>query len=264
MSVNSLERYEAWFADHVEAYRKRAGAHQEMIDRKVRHTMRVLGHVREIRRECDCDAGLGHAMEIVAILHDVGRFPQLVDRGTYDDNHGYNHAEEGVRLLKETDLLDALGVATRELVLSAVNYHNCAILPGQLDIDTRLVLEVVRDADKLDAVRNNLKYLNPAAPHGKALKSGLSWDDTAVSPLVLDLAMKRQLIPFKTIKWSNDFILFLCCWLYDLHFHYSFMYLKQSGSFEALLARLPDNETFAPIMEQLRGDLEWIAARSQA
>jgi hypothetical protein len=223
--------------------------------------MRVLAHVRGILKELQPGDDLTQAAEIAAILHDVGRFPQLVDRQSFDDHAGYNHAEEGAAILSGIDLLDSISGHWREVVLTAIRYHNRDVTPEGMERDAQTVLEILRDADKLDAIRCNLKYMNPESLHGKALKSGLTWHKTEASPEVVKLTLKRRLIPFKSINWSNDFILFLCCWLYDLHFPYAYRHLRQSGNYEGLLAMLPDHDDFALVKTQLRADLEKRCAR---
>jgi len=252
-----------WLNSHAGTYRAQAGDDAPLIDRKLRHTMRVLGHVRGIVRELPNRPDLADLAEVAAVLHDAGRFPQLVRQKTYDDRAGYNHAAAGADIVAASGLLDPLPEAERDLILAVIRHHNAAVPPHDLDPDMRLVLEVVRNADKLDAIRNNLKYLNPEAPHGKALKLGVKWDPEGVSDQALQLARERRLIPFSAIQWSNDFILFLCCWIYDLHYHYSFSELQRSGNYEALLAKLPDNEVLGPIKAQLRDDLAFIAAASR-
>lgn len=262
MPTSDFQQTLTWFNNQATQFKNHAGDDAPLIERKQRHTMRVLDHVHEILKESGASDTLAQAVEMATLLHDIGRFPQIVDRETLDDKEGYNHAEEGARIINETHLLDNFSPDMRGVILSTIKYHNRAVLPENLGNDARLALEILRDADKLDAIRNNLKYLNPNAPHGKALKSGLTWHDTEVSPEVMELAMQRQLIPFETINWSNDFILFLCCWLYDLHFTYTFNHLKQSGNFEALLAKLPDTAQCTEAKKQLREDLDWIIAKT--
>lgn len=263
MQDYSLSPYELWFEQYVDDFRTEAKDKTlEMVEMKISHTMRVLGNAREIMKESGGSPELQFAMEVAALLHDVGRFPQLVKRESFDDTN-YNHAEIGEQILRESDVLNPLPVHLRGVVLSAVKFHNLGVLPGNLGPDARLVLEVVRDADKLDAIRNILRYLKPGEAHGKALKSGLTWDENAVSSSVLEAAQNRQLIAFKSIKWSNDFVLFVCCWLYDLHFNFAFKQLKESGNFERLLAIMPNDAPFADLKIQLREDLDWIEARSR-
>jgi len=262
MQKQSLKPYEAWFKDHVAAYQGQTDKSRSMVESKVAHTYRVVDHIREIRREAGFSDELGFAMEVGALLHDVGRFPQLVQRGTYDDT-GFNHAEESERIVRKAGILDDFSTELKEAVLDAVKLHNLGVLPGTLAPDSRLILEALRDADKLDAIVNILRYLNPNEAHGKALKSGLVWDEHAVTPMILDLAKERKLIAFKSIKWSNDFVLFVCCWLYDLHYNYSYRQLKTSGNFERLLDRMPDRAPFVEVKTQLREDLDWIEIRSR-
>lgn len=252
-----------WLHHHADAFRQQAGDDAPLIDRKLRHTMRVLGHVRAIIPETGAKPDLTRCMEVAALLHDAGRFPQLVRQKTYDDRQGYNHAKAGAEILQKSGLLDPLSPSEQRVILNTVRYHNAGTLPFNLDPDSHLALDVVRNADKLDAIRNNLKYLNPDAPHGKALKLGITWDKDRASDEAIRLALARQLIPFQAIKWSNDFILFLCCWLYDLHFPYSFKQLQQSGNFDSLLAKLPDNDHIGPLKQQLKQDLDWITTTSQ-
>ncbi|QJB56070.1 HD domain-containing protein [Pseudodesulfovibrio sp. zrk46] len=259
----SMEPLREWFETHVDHYRNEAGEASEMVELKHQHTFRVMTHARAIRKEWGASDEMSFALDAAALLHDVGRFPQVVRRKTYDDMEGYNHAVEGEKILSEAGVLDYLPDHIGEVVLTAVKHHNLGVLPGNLAPDARLVTEAVRDADKMDAIRNILRCLSPDALQGKALKSGMSWDDNEVSPVVFKAAMNRQLVAFEAIKWSNDFILFVCCWLYDLHYNYSYRHLSESGKFETLLSKLPDNGQFAELKEQFRSDLDWIEKRSR-
>lgn len=257
----SLAPYTEWFMNHVDTYRAKAGDDACLVDRKLRHTIRVVNHMKQISKEAGVSDRLASVMEIAALLHDVGRFPQMIDKGTYDDHSGLNHAELGATIVEESGLLDHMHDDARQTVITAIRYHNQGVLPGDLIPAHRRVLEALRDADKLDALRNNLKYMGKEAQHGKMLKSGLTWHATEISDEVFDLAIQRQLIPFQSIRWSNDYILFLCCWLYDLHFPYAFNQLQRTGNFGKLLTFLPDNESMRTLKQQLAEDLDWIAAK---
>lgn len=258
-----IEQTLQWFMPFARAHLDRAeGEVRDLVRGKIRHTMRVLAHARNIVRELGPVPALAEAAELAAILHDVGRFPQLIDRASFDDHTGYNHGEEGASLLAGTSALNGLDAHWREVVLTAVRFHNRDVIPDGLDPDSRRVVEILRDADKLDVLRGTLKYISPHTLHGKALKSGLVWHETEVSPEVLELSLARRLIPFQAIKWSNDFILFLSCWVYDLHFPYAYVRLAEPTRFGKLMSMLPDNERFAPVKAQLADDLARLAAGS--
>lgn len=252
-----IQRCLDWFDTYTRDYIGRASKDILLtVQSKITHTMRVLAHVRAILRETDVRDDLAPTAEVAAILHDVGRFPQLVQSASFDDRTGYNHAEEGENILRNAYVMDSFPEAMRELILTAVRYHNLGVLPDTLTNDERLILIILRDADKLDAIRNVIKYTTPESAYGKALKTGMVWHDTKVSDEVVKLVLKRQLIPYTSIKWSNDFTLFLCSWIYDLHFPYAYRTLADSGDYDKLLDWLPDDKPFDQAKTQLRSDLK--------
>lgn len=259
----SLAPFEAWFNDLVDHYRKAAPSAAKHMDNKVAHTMRVLDHVRGMRKEINAGPELGHAMEVAALLHDVGRFPQTANKALGKSVPGFNHGTEGAKILEGADILDSLSPNMRKAVIESVKLHNAPQTPIAGDPVIQTVLEAVRNSDKLDGIRNNLLYLSPDVLQGKASKTGMKWDADEVSEEVVKFALDRQLIPMNAIRWSNDFILFLCCWIYDLNFNYSFLQLKESGNFKALLDKLPDNSSVSKVKEQLLDDLNWIEAKSR-
>ena len=252
-----------WFGDHAARHIELAGPDHHMVSAKLRHTQRVQDHVLAIIKEAKPSRENARCAELAALLHDAARFPQLVRTASYDDHTGYNHAEAGARIVADAGLLDPLPERFGERVLTAIGLHNLGVLPTDLDPEDRLVLDILRNADKLDALRNCIRYLDPKNPKGRALKSGMTFHPTNVSRETLDLAMNRQLIPFGSIVWSNDYTVFLCCWLYDLHFHCVFERLKTSGIYETLLGKLPDGDPFDALKTQLRDDLDWIERRSR-
>ncbi|EGB15304.1 metal-dependent phosphohydrolase HD sub domain-containing protein [Pseudodesulfovibrio mercurii] len=249
-----------WLVTFGRAHADRArGGVRPLVRRKIAHTMRVLAHVRRILKEERPGPDLALAAVLAAILHDTGRFPQLADRQTFDDRAGYDHGEEGARILAGSDILDGLDGHWRAVVIEAVRLHNRAGLPEGMNPDARLVTEMVRDADKLDAIRNSLGGMLRRTLTGRAVKYGITWDDTAFSPESVRLAGEGKLIPFSAMRWSNDYVLFLCAWLNDLHFAYAYNFLIRSGWFEQLLGMLPDHGPFPELKAQLRADLHRLA-----
>ncbi|WP_207263334.1 HD domain-containing protein [Desulfovibrio sp. Huiquan2017] len=256
--TNALRR----LIDLGRSYEDRAPeAIRARVRRKIVHPMRVLAHVRRILAEERPGPELALAAEIAAILHDIGRFAQLVDLRTVDDAAAYDHGAEGARILAEGDILDGLNGHWRAAIIEAVRLHNRAALPEAMDPDARLVAEMVRDADKLDAVRNSVNGLLHKELTGRAIKYGITVHDTEVSPDAVRRTRERRLIPYTSMRWSNDFVLFLCAWVHDLHFAYAYNRLIDSGHFEQLLDMLPDQGPFPELKAQLRADLHRLAGR---
>jgi hypothetical protein len=254
-----------WLVALGRSYENRAPADiKPRVRRKIIHPMRVLAHVRHIIREERPDPALALAAEMAAILHDTGRFAQLVDHRTADDGSRYDHGEEGARILAGADVLDGLDRHWRETVIQAVRLHNRGVLPEVMDPDARTVTEMVRDADKLDAVRNSVNGLLRKELTGRAIKYGITVHPTEVSPDTVRRTRERKLVPYASMRWSNDFVLFLCAWIHDLHFPYAYNRLIDTGHFEQLLALLPDQGVFPELKEQLRADLFRLAGRERS
>nr|WP_319582780.1 HD domain-containing protein [uncultured Pseudodesulfovibrio sp.] len=249
-----------WLVDFGRSFEDRASEELRVrVRRKIMHPMRVLAHVRHIIEEERPSSELALAAEVAAILHDTGRFAQLVDRRTADDGQEYDHGEEGARILSESDVLDGLDTHWRQVVLEAVRLHNKAALPEDMDPDARMVTEMVRDADKLDAVRNSVNGLLHKELTGRAIKYGVTVHPTEVSQDTVRRTRERKLIPYSSMRWSNDFVLFLCAWVHDLHFRYAYNRLIDTGHFEQLLELLPDQGVFPELKDQLRADLHRFA-----
>jgi hypothetical protein len=249
-----------WLVDFGRSFEKRAPEELRVrVRRKIMHPMRVLSHVRHILEEERPSPELAVAAEMAAILHDTGRFAQFVDHRTADDGSEYDHGEEGARILSEADVLDGLDAHWRVVVIEAVRLHNKAALPDAMDSDARMVTEMVRDADKLDAVRNSVGGLLHKELTGRAIKYGVTVHPTEVSVDAVRRTRERQLIPYSSMRWSNDFILFLCAWVHDLHFGYAYNHLIRTGHFEQLLSMLPDGVPFPELKDRLRTDLHRLA-----
>ena len=228
-----------WLREHVDAMLTGDPALDETLIRKRDHCFRVHRHVRALLDTVDIAPDVAVAAELAGLLHDLGRFRQLVAHGTFDDALSMNHGQVGARLLMGLPLLAPLTNAQKKLVVLATNYHNRNAVPANIDGEARRVLDMLRDADKLDVLEINLGHLRPDAPHSKVLKAGLAWDDLAVSEHVLTLAEERKIIPFEAIHWSNDFVLFLACWIYDLNHPWTAAEILRRKTMTRLLEKLP-------------------------
>ena len=91
--------------------------------------------------------------QVIAALHDCGRFPQIILFHTFLDNEIYNHSIEGAKLL-ENGLLEEFLPETREydnIIIQAVRYHGLKDLPPEtVGERTMMHTKLIRDADRTD------------------------------------------------------------------------------------------------------------------
>ena len=120
---------------------------------KVEHTYEVAELCDEIARgEGRPPADVDLAW-LCGLLHDIGRFEQLRQWGTFSDADSRSHAALGIQALK-----DEMGKFTGDpewahIIERAVALHSDFRLPSGLGARERLFCTITRDADKVDILR---------------------------------------------------------------------------------------------------------------
>lgn len=114
------------------------------------HTLGVLGNVRALCSLRNVSGEMCQLAEMAAILHDVGRFEQIRQYGTFLDGKSLDHGDLSARIVKEQKWLE--DDPDRDVILQAVQQHN-KLKPDISDPKAACICELVRDADKLDILR---------------------------------------------------------------------------------------------------------------
>ncbi len=245
-----------WFEHYVNRYREMASKQADNIDLKIDHTHRVLKEARQISLSLNVNTA-GHSLvELGALYHDIGRFPQLIRFGTFQDRESVNHGLLGFKTLRTEAVLDSLSRHERRTVLQAVNLHNRARVPAGLPRDLDLVLRVVRDADKLDVISVLLSRFDPDAEIDPVVTLGLRHDSGRFSSKVLEQALQGRIVNYQDMVWVNDFRLLLCSWVYDLNFDLSRTRFLERGYVRALIGGLPQNEHVSRLKARLMAHLK--------
>ncbi len=213
MTRDQLDALTRRFHGYVDGYREPDGTLHEMLRLKLEHTCRVVDDARlilagEAWPEEACVAG-----EACAWLHDVGRFSQFREFGTFQDARSVDHAVRSVAVVSGGGWLDGLAAEERKRVLAAVAAHNKRELPVSLDAATAALAHLVRDADKLDifrvmeeAVRDGALERNPEIAWGLRL-------DGPPSPEVMAAVEAGETVSYGWIRSLSDFILIQVGWL---------------------------------------------------
>jgi len=175
----------------------------------------------------------------IAICHDVGRFPQYRDFGTFNDAVSVNHAALAVQTLTRERVLDGLDDGLRRMLLQAVAHHNVFILPENLDPVSRRFAQLIRDADKLDIWRVLIEYWS-LSPEERA--SAVIWelpDTGSCSQNALDEVIAGRMLNRTLLVTADDFKLLQLSWVFDLHFAESFRILAEQRYIDSLAGLLP-------------------------
>lgn len=252
MEQSYLDGLGVWFEGYVRSYLDTDAEGLKNINLKVEHTHKVC----EVMAQLTAGEGISPneclLAGAVALLHDVGRFPQYRRWRTFRDSISDNHARLGVAVIREQKLLDDLPPEERLMIEEAVRFHNLLSAPARLKSSTDLFVRLIRDADKLDIWRVFADlFLTPEHERASAALLDLPDSDVVTAACVAALA-NRQIVRLDTVACVNDFRLLLMSWIFDLNFKSSFQLLQCRGYFDTLAAGLSDDRAARSAVDSAR------------
>ena len=259
MEQSCLDALDDWFEGYVQPYYATDPEGAKNIRMKVEHTRKVC-EVMDL-----LTAGEGFSVRerrlagAVALLHDVGRFPQYRRWRTFLDSISDNHARLAVEVIREQKLLDGLALEERLLIEEAVRFHNLLSVPRQLKPSSDLFVRLIRDADKLDIWRVFLDHFStPEHERASAVQLGLPDRDEVTTACITALS-NRQIVRLDTVTCVNDYKLLLISWVFDLNFTTSYQLLQRNGYLDALVAELPESDA---VQTAVASAQEYVAEKS--
>lgn len=236
----SLDNFRLWF----EAYSTRFFGEDPYINAHLRmkqeHIGRTCREILVLAEHLALDDHQKQIAEVVALFHDVGRFPQFAQYRTFNDAESIDHSHLGVEVLRQEGVLDVLRREDRQWVETAVEHHGRKSLPATLNGQALLFAKLIRDADKPDIFRVVIRLYrqyreDPAASLWELDLPDEPWYSTDVCEAV----MKGSLIEHSMMRTLNDKMLCKLSWVYDMNFAASLARLREERFLEQILSFLP-------------------------
>lgn len=264
---------------------------------KIEHTLRVAELAEQIARAQGFTPAGVDLCWLAGLLHDIGRFEQLRRWDTFSDRISADHAAIGVDVLFEgaahlddpavvnaapapqpTDAtfmehnaahgaLEALAPevaadpAAGALIRAAVGHHSAFRLPDELDVRTRAVCDVVRDADKIDILR-------VTCADSVETVLGIDEDEllaSAISPAAENAFFNHRCLAHNERHEPADYLIGLACFTYELVYPASLeIALDEGHVFEPLerpfgIERPFTNRATAFLLNRMDGHLRaWV------
>jgi hypothetical protein len=245
MEQAQLDELHHWFDTYIQTFDDIDEDGFRNILLKVEHTRKVC----EVMALLAAGEGLtpdeARIAAAVALLHDVGRFPQYRRWRTFRDSDSDNHARLGIEVLREQGILDGLPAAEHLIIEEAVRFHNLLALPLRFRSPSALFIRLIRDADKLDIWRVFLDYFRqPEDLRPSAVTLGFP-DLPEVTPACVRELAAGRVIRLEDVRVLNDFKLLQISWVYDLNFRSAYSLLRQRGYIAELAATIPLDESAA-------------------
>ena len=145
------ERVKNVFAAYTALY----DINDEKIRLKVEHTYRVAEAAERIAESLELSKEDTDLAWLLGMLHDIGRFEQVKNYGTFVDSRSVNHGALGADILfREGRIRDYVDEREEDIIIErSIRLHNVFLLPEDLTDREELFAKLLRDADKIDIMK---------------------------------------------------------------------------------------------------------------
>jgi len=238
---NSFQKYCEQFLTDDPLYNK-------YIELKRLHTFKVCENIIDIGHSLRMDREQLNFAEVLALLHDIGRFEQYQQYRTFDDSISENHAALGLRVIENEKILDDFSLEQKEVLYLSILNHNIRSVPVGLPSKIDFYSRLLRDADKIDiwriSIEMNITY---------KLQDEILADSYIVPPTFIQSFLNKQTIKMDQAATLYNNTLFKLSWIYDLNFTRSFEIFRKQKFGQKLLGKIPysaDLENIGQIIDE--------------
>jgi putative nucleotidyltransferase with HDIG domain len=239
MNRADVDVFKNWFATYVAGFRTGDPVKDRTIALKEAHTRRVCKEIIMIARSLELSPHDLILAETIALFHDVGRFRQYREFGTFNDAASRNHAELGLEELAEHQVLNGCAAEERKRIRRAIRCHNVRVLSEERDEQVVFFARLVRDADKLDIWRVFVDYYEGRYSD---VDSTVVWglpDEQSCSSKITDALLAQEMADTKHMATLNDFKLLQISWIFDVNFIPTFCAVRRRRYIDKIAATLP-------------------------
>jgi len=249
VSGENLTELKDWFEKYVLSFYYNDPELQQNIELKRDHTLRVCEEMVALGKQVGLYDDALRLAEIIALLHDIGRFEQYDRYRTFSDKKSENHAELGMAVIKKHGILDPFDNAVKDLILKSVQYHNRPSLPADEPAICLFYVRLLRDADKLDIwkVVTDYYYRKDRKRNG-TIELDLP-DTPGFSDEVYQDMLHKRIVDIKHVRNLNDFKLLQIGWIFDINFQPTMDRIKERRYLELIRDVLPASEKTDRVFE---------------
>ncbi|MFH0784577.1 MAG: HD domain-containing protein [Pseudomonadota bacterium] len=248
--------FQEWAKHYFLTFQEVDPLHQQSLDLKEAHTFRVCAAIERIA------SGLGllendvRIASVTALFHDIGRFPQYQKYRTFRDPDSDNHAKLSIWELNRHHVLHTLNFAERQVISRAIFFHNRLRIPGNLNPNTLLHCQLIRDADKVDILQVMSEHFQMAESlRNPVITLGLA-ADTLVREEVYRMLFDGRIMNYEKLKTINEFKVLQMSWVFDINFRPTFEILRERDNIGMLAATLPNTPLLREALDFVNSYIE--------
>lgn len=213
-----MGKLEGWYKSYVASFAGADGVLPYMSQLKVAHSRRVAMDCRAIAEEMGWGAAELDGAEAMGLLHDVSRYQQVRDYGTFLDARSFDHGERAWSICREFEVFAGWPSELAAAVLHGIRFHNRRVLEeGATGSETRF-LRLIRDADKLDILKvvNEVVRTRSYEQHPEVLLN-IAIDGPISQDLINEIRAHRS-ASYAHVRSLSDMNLLRTTWVYDINY----------------------------------------------
>lgn len=234
-----LNDVKIWFQNYTKNFYSDDPGYNRNILLKAAHSIRVSRLAQDIAVHENFSSGNQEFARVMGLLHDIGRFEQYRHYHTFDDAKSINHGKRGAEILHQVPILKSLPPNDRDCISNVTHFHNCILIPQNLDTRTLNFLRLIRDADKLDILNISQNYFANRTPENKNRVLELHVQDgEEINDKIYHSILDGKLVGKQDVKTLNDFKALLLSWVFDLNYQRSFKILYRNNAIQKLYATI--------------------------
>ena len=252
MVEESYNKIRTWYDAYVLEFSSEDSEIQINIDLLKEHASRVIENVIELALSINIDESNLFLLQTAALLHDIGRFEQLVKHGTYADNEVSNHIQIGLNVIEEHEVLMALEEDERQLVIDCVKMHDLSELPKNSDKQSLVLIHLLRDADRIDVLRIVSDYYTHKKVHPNRHLDMELKDMPAIAKKVSNAIMADKVAKREDVETVNDLKLSQMSWIFDMKHKRSFKMVSEKSYIKAIFETLPKSDVVIDMYRNMK------------
>lgn len=261
----------------------------DKIKLKVDHTYRVAALSERIASSLGLGDDDTNLAWLIGMLHDIGRFEQLKNYGTFSDAESIDHAHYGVELLFEDGLIEKFAsendtkdlkgtkdlketavkseneeketkeISELDILRTAICNHSAYRVEEGLTDRVKMFCNIIRDADKIDILKVNydvtLEVIYDVTT--EELKN------SGVTDEVMKAFMEHHAVLRSLKKTPIDNLVGHAALVFELIYNESFKIVKEQGYIEKMLSYVSDNQDTVKKFEIMRNDMNKFLAEHE-
>lgn len=252
MVEESYNKIKTWYDAYVSEFSSEDNEIQINIDLLREHASRVVENVKELGLSISLEESDLFILQSAALLHDIGRFDQLMTNGTYADNDDSNHIQIGLSVIEEHEVLNHLDESEKALIVDCVKMHDMSELPKISDVDSLALIHLLRDADRIDVLRIVSDYYTHKKVHPNRYLDMELKNMPAIAKKISTAIMAEKVAKRENVETVNDLKLSQMSWVFDMKHKRSFKMVSEKSYIKAIFETLPKSDVVIDMYRNMK------------